>query len=85
MTNLAPGDLVEVVNTPPRGYYIDPKSPTKVGHRGVVVSELYIEEMIKLHDVRFPYGTYDVALAILRKISGPPQDDAIPTLTEIVA
>jgi hypothetical protein len=91
MTNLAPGDLVEVVNTPPFGWHVDP--PSMIGRRGVVVSrgrikfamDVSVIRGFLVYDVRFPADTRDCAIDILRKISGPPEDDSIPTLTEIVA
>ena len=94
MSSLAPGDLVEVVNTPPPAYYVSPIGRRYLGMQGVIVSTEYDSHIIsglKLHDVRFVEKTTDVATCLLRKISGPPEDSCewsltdIPTLTDIVA
>ena len=89
MSSLSPGDLVEVVNTPPPGRKVIPTA--LIGARGVVVSgEYYVGNprwrTVGIHDVQIGGKTMDIATALLRKISGPPLDaESIPTLTDIVA
>lgn len=89
MSGLSPGDLVEVVNTPPPGRKVIPTN--LIGSRGVVVSgEYYVMNWrwrtVGIHDVNIAGKTLDIATALLRKISGPPLDaESIPTLTDIVA
>ena len=87
MSALAPGDFVEVVNTPPEGRMVIPASA--IGSIGVVVSgEYYVGHpdwrTVGIHDVSIGGRTTDIATCLLRKISGP-QADVIPTLTEAVA
>ena len=83
--SLSPGDLVEVVNTPPPGYVLAVSGRKWVGARGVVLTPEYDSHIlpIRLHDVRFAQKTTDVATCLLKKISGPPSD-VIPTLTDVV-
>jgi hypothetical protein len=92
--SLAPGDLVEVLGTPPAGFTIHPNGRKFIGQLGVVVSAEYPSPTIKgigLHDVRFAQKTIDVATCLLRKISGTPEDSHewgltdIPTLTDAVS
>jgi hypothetical protein len=85
--SLSPGDLVEVVNTPPAGRRVIPAA--MIGSIGIVVSgEYYVSHPnwrnVGIHDVSIGGRTIDIATALLRKISGPPAD-VIPTLTEVVA
>ena len=88
MSSFSPGDLVEVVNTPPPGYRVHP--PTIVGARGIVMSCEYQPlsnwyGCIPMHDVMVGAARLEIATALLRKISGPPLDaQSIPTLTDIV-
>jgi hypothetical protein len=89
MSLLAPGDLVEVMNTPPPSRRVGPQGLRLVGNVGVVLSgEYYITDPpwrdVGMHDVRIGANTTDIATALLRKISGPPAD-VIPTLTQVVA
>ena len=74
--SLSPGDLVEVVNTPPPGFFLAVSGRKWVGARGVVVTPEYDSHIlpIRLHDVRFAQKTTDVATCLLKKISGPPSD-----------
>ena len=94
MSSLSPGDLVEVVNTPPPGRKVIPTN--LIGARGVVVSgEYYVMNWrwrtVGIHDVNIAGKTLDIATALLRKISGPPADGEgeprradVPTPTDAV-
>jgi hypothetical protein len=84
--SLSPGDLVEVVNTPPPGYAV--AKQRLIGRQGIIVSTEYrsgYDPTIGRHDVRFVSETLDVATCLLRKISGPPSDGVDePTAREVV-
>jgi hypothetical protein len=88
--SLSPGDLVEVVNTPPPGFAITGARRSWIGQRGVVLTGEWFHwnrpwySHIGIHDVQFGSVTRDVATCLLKKISGPP-GDVIPTLTDVVA
>lgn len=69
---IAAGDLVEIVDSPPRGMMVWPAS--LIGARGVVVSGEYVKLHMPVHDVLIGAATLDVATVLLRKIAGPPAD-----------
>lgn len=77
---LRPGDLVEVVNTPPPGWVFDGAGPVSlaIGDQGVVVSGAYLpmdrRYGFPIVDVRFPQGVVDIACPLLRKLAGPPEE-----------
>lgn len=78
---LRPGDLVEVVNTPPPGWVFDGEGGAvslAIGDQGVVVSGEYLPlnraYNFPIVDIRFPQGLVDVACPLLRKLAGPPEE-----------
>ena len=80
MSNLSPGDLVEVVSG---GHGIrwrhDGRCPcgcgVAIGMRGVVTSAQFGIDGLHGHLVRFPVRTILAQTRCLKKIQGPPPDD----------
>jgi hypothetical protein len=52
--------------------------------RGVVVSNEYAVGCVVGHRVRFAVGTFSAWARLLRKISGPPADDELDEVVEVI-